>query len=797
MAIRGSLRRAGRRYDRPVIAGDVLRGEPPSFDEASAVGLARDLFGLPGTTASSLGSERDQGFVIAGDAGPVGVLKISNAEEHPDVVGMETLAALHVLAVDPALPVAAPLPLAGADPAIGAAAFASEVADPSGTTHIVRAATYMRGRASIDARELDGEAVFAYGATVARLGRAMRSFFHPQAGRVLLWDVHHAKDLAPLADAIGEPEHRALVDATLARFADEVLPRWPELRSQVIHGDVTLDNALIDERGRISGVIDWGDMSHTALACDLSSALESLLHGLPSDEVVPRAMRFVDGYRSVTPLEPAELDVLPDLLVTRLVTTAVLFGWRAARHPGNAYLRGWEQPLWELLAFLQEEGGERLAHRLNGFAMPASGDDTGLIPRRERAFGPAISPLTYDRPLQLVRGEGVWLMDADGNRFLDCYNNVPVLGHAHPRVTEAIARQSRALNTNMRYLHPAAIELAERLIASMPAGSGLDTVLLVNSGSEANDTAWRLATAWSGARGALVTEYAYHGVTEAIADLSPEEWRGGHRPAFVETFPPLDRFRDDTDPEEAALELVLAAERLQGCGRTPSAVFVDGGFTSDGILAPPDAYVRALADRAHDVGALYVADEVQAGHGRSGAHLWSFAAAGVPADLVTLGKPMGNGHPVAAVITRREITERLAETTEWFSTFGGNPVAAVAALAVLDVIEDERLMERAGRVGPALRAAIVDLQATHEAIGDVRGIGLLTGVELVCDAGSRTPDAGLAGAVQNAMRDRGVLAGTTGAAGNTLKIRPPLVFGEVHIPQVVDALDAALTELGR
>jgi 4-aminobutyrate aminotransferase-like enzyme/Ser/Thr protein kinase RdoA (MazF antagonist) len=790
----GSRAAPCRGYDRGVMPGDVLRGEPPSFDPDAAAGLARDLFGLEGT-ASPLGSERDQGFMITGDAGPLGVLKISNAAEHPDVIAMETLAALHARRVEPSLPVAAPLALLGADPAIGAKAYAVEVDGPGDATHFVRAATHMPGRASVDAWELDGDAVFEFGATVARLGRAMRSFFHPSAARVLLWDVHHALALVPMADAIRDPAHRVLVDATLARFETEVLPGWDGLRSQVIHGDVTLANALIDEGGRISGIIDWGDMSHTALVCDVSSSLESVLHGRPMDDIVPTAMRFVDGYGSVTPLEPAELAVVPDLLATRLVTTAVLFGWRAERHPDNEYLRGWEGPLWELLSYLDHGGRDELAHRLRGYA--TEGTDEDLIARRGRAFGPAISPLTYERPLRLARGDGVWLFDADGGRFLDCYNNVPVLGHAHPRVTEAIARQSRSLNTNMRYLHPAAIELAERLIATMPPGSGLDTVLLVNSGSEANDTAWRLASTWTGAHGAVVTAYAYHGVTDVIADLSPEEWRSGVRPDFVETFPPLDVFRDAVGPEDAALELVHAAERLQNGGIAPAAVFVDGGFTSDGILAPPPAYVRALADRAHDVGALYVADEVQAGHGRSGAHLWSFAAAGASADVVTLGKPMGNGHPVAALITRREIAERLAETTEWFSTFGGNPVAAAAALAVLDVIEDEGLVERAGRVGAVLRAAIAQLQKAHPSIGDVRGIGLLTGVELVTDTDTRTPDADLAGNVQNAMRTRGVLVGTTGRAGNVLKIRPPLVFGEEHIPMVVESLGDALSSLGR
>jgi 4-aminobutyrate aminotransferase-like enzyme/Ser/Thr protein kinase RdoA (MazF antagonist) len=717
------------------------------------------------------------------------VLKISNASERADVVDMETKAALHVLAVDPTLPVAAPLTTVRGDPVTGAATHAADVAGPTGARHIVRASAYMPGRASVDPRELDAAAVGDYARTVARLGRAMRAFFHPSAGRALLWDVQHASSLRPMADAIHDGAHRSLVDETLDRFERDVLPRWPALRAQVIHGDVTLDNALVDERGRITGIIDWGDMSHSALVCDVSSALEALLARRSFDEVVPLAMRFVDGYRAITPLEPVELEVLPDLVATRLVTVAVLFAWRAERHPGNAYLRGWEDALWPLLGYLVSDGIDDFRARLRA-GTPSSRDDAALRARRDRVFGPALSPLTYDEPLHVERGEGVWLFDTDGRRFLDCYNNVPVVGHCHPRVTEAIARQSRLLNTNMRYLHDAAIELGERIVASMPEGSGLDTVLLVNSGSEANDTAWRLATVWTGARGGLVTRHAYHGVTQAIADLSPEEWADGNRPPHVATFDPLDPFREPRDVDDAADDLLHACERLQERGVLPAATFVDGGFTSDGILAPPDAYVRALADRTHEVGAVYVADEVQAGHGRTGGGLWSFAAMGVDADVVTTGKPMGNGHPVAAVVTRRELTERLADTTEWFSTFGGNPVACAAALAVLDVLEDERLVERAGGTGSALRAAIADVR--DDAIADVRGVGLLTGVELVDADGA--PDPARATAVANGMRTRGVLVGTTGRLGNVLKVRPPLVFGPEHIPLVVEALDGALRD---
>ena len=774
--------------------GDVLRGESPAFSATEAAAIAADMFGLVGT-AAPLGSERDQGFLICGPAGPVGVLKISNAGEDRSIVDMETAAALHVLAADPSLPVSAPLIAVGGDPAAGPAAYRALAGDATGVEHIVRACTFMRGTASIDPLELDGDALFDHGVMNARLGVALRSFFDPSAGRVLLWDVQHALDLRPMADAIQDPAHRALVDGVLDRFEASVLPRWSSLRSQVIHGDVTLDNALVDDRGRISGIIDFGDMSHSALVCDVSAALESLLAGRAPEDVVPLAMRFIDGYRSVTPLEPLELAVIPDLLSARLATVAVLFGWRANRYPDNAYLRGWEARLWPLLSYLEGDGGDLLRGRLRAGDVVA--DEASLIERRGQVFGPALSPLTYDRPLHLVRGEGVWLVDANGDRYLDCYNNVPVVGHCHPRVTDAIARQSRLLNTNMRYLHEAAIELAERLIAGMPAGSGLDTVLFVNSGSEANDTAWRLATAWTGAAGGLASAYAYHGVTQAITDVSPEEWLGGYRPSHVELFDALDRYRDDADPEEAAEDLLRASEHLQERGILPAVTFVDGGFTSDGILGVPPAYVRALAERSHEVGALYVADEVQVGHGRTGEGLWSFAAGGVAADLVTMGKPMGNGHPVAAVITRREITERFAETTEWFSTFGGNPVACAAALAVLDVIEDERLIERAARVGPALRAALAELAVSHPSIGDVRGTGLLSGVELVRDPSTKEPDAELASAVKNGMRMRGVLVGSTGRRDNVLKVRPPLVFGQEHIATVVGALDDTLRVLGR
>ena len=389
-----------------------------------------------------------------------------------------------------------------------------------------------------------------------------------------------------------------------------------------------------------------------------------------------------------------------------------------------------------------------------------------LLQRRGRVLGTALTALTYRTPVHVVRGEGVWLFDAQGRRLLDCYNNVPVVGHCHPRVTEAVVRQTRLLNTHSRYLYEPLVELAERLVATMPPETGLDAVMLVNSGSEANDLAWRLATTATGHRGAIVTEFAYHGVTTAIADFSPEEWPPGFKPEHVETITPFG---------EGMGEAVAA---LDARGHGLAATYLDCGFTSDGIWTPAADEVHAIARATREAGGLVVADEVQAGHGRSGEHLWSFAQYGIAPDVVTLGKPMGNGYPVAAVITRQELFDRLKAVTEVFSTFGGNPVAARAALAVLDVIDDERLIENAKRVGEELRNALEALQ-----VGQVRGRGLLAGVEL------ESPE--LAEAVVNRMRDAGVLINRTGGQGNVLKIRPPLIFTTEHVELLIRADRAA------
>jgi 4-aminobutyrate aminotransferase-like enzyme/Ser/Thr protein kinase RdoA (MazF antagonist) len=747
----------------------VLEATPPSFGADDVARIAAELFGLDGTV-TDLGSERDQTFLAEGQAGS-GVLKISNLGEHAATLDLEAEAILHALRVDPELPIARPRAVSEAS---GAAAYRTTVEGPDGT-HFVRLFERLHGRSGggAGAPDLCDAAVRAYGATHARLNLALRGFFHPAAGRELLWDLAQAANLRPHIEDIADREKRRLVEAVLNRYEERVAPRWPRLRAQVVHGDLNLDNVLLDDEGRICGIVDFGDAVDTAQVADFAVALASLMRGRSADDVSRIARIAIDGYSSRLPLEPEEFELLGDLVAARLAQIVVISAWRSARYPENAAnIQAWDADSWRLLELIGEVGAERFSREL-GAAAPLVAKDA-LAKRRSAALGAALTPLTYDDPVHLVRGEGAWLIDADGRRILDAYNNVPVLGHCHPRVTEAIVRQTRALNTNARYLYEPLTDLAERLLATMPPETGIDSAMIMNSGSEANDIAWRIAAAATGRSGAIITHHAYHGVTAAMADLSPEEWPEGFDPAHVERIP----------HGAGAGEVAAAAGRLEERGHPVAATFIDPAFTSDGIHPPTPAPLAEIAAATRDAGGLFVADEVQVGHGRSGEHLWAFAHLGVVPDFVVLGKPMGNGYPVAAVLTRRELVDASGLAERMFSTFGGNPVAAQAALTTLDAIEDERIIPHTKRVAGLLRQRLEDLSRDQAEIVEVRGLGLLVGVEL--DGPERT------NALMNAMRDAGVLVGRTGPQGEVLKIRPPLVFGTEEADVLVAALEASL-----
>jgi 4-aminobutyrate aminotransferase-like enzyme len=771
----------------------VLTANRPRLTSADAVGVAADLFGVVGHDARDLGSERDRTFALTdGDGATVAVLKVSNAAEDPAVLDMEAGAALHVTAIDPGLVVA--LPWRPQDdggaarpgrPGDAPAALRAQWHDGR-TAHWVRLYDALPGHGRPAAATLSAAALTAWGGTAARLGRALRGFVHPRARRVMLWDVQHALRTRDFLGDIRDADARDLVARALDAFEQRATPSWPLLRAQVLHADLTLDNTLTDAGGFVTGIIDFGDMSHTTLVGDIATVLESVAAERPVDEMLRAARLVLDGYERQVPLEDLERDTIGIAWAARSALTVAISSWRVAQGLEEAeFAERYNAECLRTLDVFETLGWDEVTRRLGGGNR--RGPDPSLHARRDAAFGPVIEPLFYSRPIEVAEASGVWVTATDGRRYLDAYNNVPSVGHAHPRVTAAIARASRTLNTHTRYLHPAAIELAERLAATCPPG--LDTVLLVNSGSEANDWAWRLAVAATGNRGGLCTATAYHGVTEATAALSPEGWLDGVKPAHVETFPAPDTYRG-RDLDGAGLSAAIG--RLAGRGLAPAATILDALVMSDGIADLDPGYVQELVRLTRAAGGLWIADEVQSGHGRTGQALWGFERFGVVPDFVTLGKPMGNGHPVAAVVTRRDIVEAVVGHTTLFSTFGGNPVSAAAALAVLDVIEDERILPRVEATGRVLRDQLRALADDHPEIGDVRGVGLAWGVEIVTDPGTREPDAVRAHGIRDAMREAGVLVGTTGRHGNVLKLRPPLAFEAAHVPILVGALASAL-----
>ena len=415
-----------------------------------------------------------------------------------------------------------------------------------------------------------------------------------------------------------------------------------------------------------------------------------------------------------------------------------------------------------------------------------------LLQARKKLLGRNLS-IAYDNPINIVRGSMQYLYDEDGRQYLDAYNNVAHVGHCHPKVVEAGLRQMQALNTNTRYLHDSILTYAQRLTATLP--ETLSVCYFVNSGSEANELAIRLARAHTNARDMIVLDHAYHGNTTTLIDISPykHDGPGGNGPpSWVQKVPLPDLFRgiyrsDDPNAAEKyaqhVADVIKTSDNL--CGFIAESMPSVGGQ----IILPP-RYLSSVYDAVRAAGGVCIADEVQTGYGRLGTHFWGFESYGVIPDIVVLGKPIGNGHPIGAVITTPAIAESFDNGMEFFSTFGGNTVSCAIGLAVLEVVQEEKLQAHALTIGEQLLSGLKELQKRHATIGDVRGSGLFLGVELIKND---KPASTEASQIVNAMRDRSILIGTDGPFHNVLKIRPPMPFSTTDASHFLATLQEVLT----
>ena len=619
-------------------AHDVHIVPAPALSLASAAGSLARQFGID-AQCSDLPSERDRNIKVqTADAGYV--LKVSNSAEDPAVVDMENQAMEHIARCDPSLPIPRLVrDLAGRT--------TTTIEGDDGRRHQARLITLLAG-SHLEGAEISTDLATQIGAITARTSVALSGFFHPAGGRTHAWDIRRVRELEPKLIHVPDPRQRQVLAQTLARIGP-TLDIVATLPGHIEHYDITLINVLADGAGQISGVVDFGDMHHTASVCDLATGLNSVLRsvggrGWPA--VADLASAYLDGYLRHRWLTVAEGRALADLLLARLALTLIVSAWRSGDHPDNTdYIGQYDDASWSLLADLTDQPDltgafSRLCGSSRGAAPVAF--DPSLRERRDAVVAGSFQPLMYADPLQLARGAGPWLFDTAGRAYLDGYNNVPVVGHANPVVGQAISHQLRLLNINARYLHQHGIELGERLLATMPVELGFDTCILVNSGSEAVDLAWRLATSYTGNSGALIGDTAYHGITSATESFSSNEWPAGHHPDHVATFEsPYVRDGRSPDDSEARGRVEAAVAWLAERGHQPALLMADPMFTSAGILDADPAFMTALGAAAADRGALVLADEVQSGFGRTGPDAVGLRRRGTAARSRHLGQANG------------------------------------------------------------------------------------------------------------------------------------------------------------
>lgn len=764
-----------------------LAAHPPQLPLELIRQHLEEHYGLQGQL-KPLYSERDQNLLLRLPDGRGFVVKVMNITEDRGQIECQIAALAHIATVDPTLNVPRVLATARGDDV-------STVQYADGTVFLCYLLSFIEGEIAVQ-RPLSRDELHRIGVLLAQLARAMRGFIHPSLNaRPLLWDSRQVNHLSPYVSLLPQ-QFQGATRAVIDRFLDRTLPRLAGLRAQALHADLHRHNLILSPDDAPFGVIDFGDMLHGPLVLDLANALSDFSDAatlLPTTEAILR------GYATVTPLEEEEIDALYDLVLMRVVIAALIIGYRKAHTPETPdYMAEYPYGAFDLVERIQSIGPEvltdhfRTACRLVPLHAPAP-PVSSLLARRKRLMG-SKPYVFYNPPLHIVKGDGAWLTDATGRRFLDFYNNVPIVGHCQPDVTEAIARQSRILNTNTRYLGEQVLDYAERLGAL--TGGALTACTFVNSGSEANDIAWRMARAWTGAGGFLCQEFAYHGVTEAIDAVSPSASKTGVIAPHVRTLMAPDTYRH---PDKSADDFAADADRaiwsLAQAGLKPAAVIIDSAFMTNGVLEPMPGYVAGVFDRVRAAGGLCIADEVQSGFGRMGRHFWGYQHHQVTPDIVTIGKPAGNGHPIGVVLTRPEILDHFESTTSYFSTFGGNNVSAAAGLAVLDVIERKQLADHAAQLGRRFKDGLLALQQRHRIIGCVRATGLAAGIELVSDRRTRAPAPRETVRLIELLRDEGVLAGSEGIDGNIIKLRPPLIVTARDIDYALAALERALSRL--
>ena len=788
------------------------------FSPADAEAIAWEQFDLQGS-AEKLPGERDLNFLVTTSQGKF-VLKIA----HPDnsVKRLE--------AQNQAMALCQPLDKFKSPHVIKSQQRQSIVPKmvESGEVWSVRCLTYVQGTplGTIEASDpRRNDTLFgAIGRLAARLDDALVPVGKVNTIEKFQWDLKNAPATVRQSEILQEKSSRSEILICCLENFQAIESRLDQLPSSTIHNDLNDYNLLVPDRPDADGnyrlgVIDFGDLIYSKTINNLAICLAYCTLGMPKP--LETASVVVGGYNQIRFLSANELSVLFPLLCLRLAQSVCISHEQGRLHSENEYLTVSQKPAWaalEKMAGLDprevsdqfsdacREPGRTISDTGKPDQATVKGIPRGkaaeIFDRRKQLLAPSLS-LSYEKPLHIVRGKGQYLYDANDVTYLDCVNNVCHVGHCHPDVAAAAAAQIGLLNTNTRYLHENIVELASKLTNTMrtPSGPQLEVCFFVNSGSEANDLALRLARNFTGHHDICVIDHAYHGHVSSLIEISPYKFNsagGRGKPEHTHVLPIPDTYRGEFKATDAAaVESYLSQaddviDQALASRRSIAAMIAEPILSCGGQVPLPTGYLAGVYKKIRQLGGVCISDEVQVGFGRTGSDLWGYQHHKVVPDIVTMGKPFGNGHPLAAVVTTREIAESFNNGMEYFNTFGGNPVSCAIGLTVMDVIVRESLQQNALETGTWLVDEFKKLQQRFELVGDVRGSGFFLGLEFVEDRRTLKPAKDAAKRIVNMLRDKSILLSTDGPHENVIKFKPPMVFTQGDAERVAWALEKVL-----
>lgn len=662
------------------------------------------------------------------------------------------------------------------------------------TNKVARLLTFLEGNFLAETRHTP-KLFESFGAFLAKIDLQLKSFqnFVIEA-RQIEWDLQHFQLLIrEKINFITNPSERKIVEYFFQQHRENVEPVLPKLRKQIIHNDANDWNVLVQNR-EVSGIIDFGDTSYTQLINELAIGISYAILG--KENPVEWAIPIIKNYNNTLPLKEKEIDLLYWLIAARLCTSVCNSAAEKINQPENGYISISEKPVWELLkkwvkinpVFARNEF--RLAA---GFEIPTEKTIDEVTKERFKSVS-FIFSISYLKPIYMNSAAFQYMFDKYGNSYLDAYNNIPHVGHSHPRVVEAGQKQMAKLNTNTRYLYDQLDTYTCNLLTHFP--KPLNKVFLVNSGSAATDLTLRLARNFTGKQKVAVVEHGYHGNTQAGIEISHYKFggKGGNGASEnVLCLPIPDSYRGEFRFENAGLSYAQQAIQQIRYSEEKIAAFIAEPIVGCGGQVPlAKGYLKEIYAEIKKQGGICISDEVQTGFGRLGDFFWGFEGHEVIPDIVILGKPMGNGHPMGAVVCTDEIAEAFNNGMEFFSSFGGNPVSCVIGQAVLDILKEEQLQQNAKMIGDYYLQELTKLKQKYACIGDVRGSGLFIGFEFVKDRMTLEPDTQLAQKVKNELRNQFILVSSDGPFDNVIKSKPPLCFTKENVDEVISCLSGFL-----